>query len=201
MSKGIIAESMQEIVPGLFRWEAFSPEHKVELASHAVVLGGRVFCFDPIGLAEEPFQRLSRLGRPAAIVLTNENHERDCLAWRERWRVPIWAAVDAALTIPDVRRFDVQHVEWEGFYLHPLTGGGCGELAFRLRNQSLVLFGDAVVNLPARGLELLPAKYCRDQTRLRQNLALLLAEPFERMVMAHGNPILGKASQKLVPFL
>jgi hypothetical protein len=201
MSKEITAESAEEILPGLFRWEAFSPEHKVEMTSHAVILDGKVFCFDPIALADEPFERVSGSGRPAGIILTNDNHERDCLAWRERWQVPIWAAANAVLTVPGVQRFALPQAEWEGFRLHPLTGAGGGELAFRLMNQSLVLAGDAVINLPSRGLELLPEKYCRDQTTLRRNLGLLLAEPFERMVMAHGTPILGKASQKLVPFL
>ena len=78
------AESIQRILPGVFRWEIFSAEHKVELCSHAVVVSGRLICFDPVPLADEPFDELSRQGVPSAIVLTNENHERDCAHWRER---------------------------------------------------------------------------------------------------------------------
>src|SRR5437879_2496617 len=111
MTGQIRAESIEEILPGVFRWEAFSPEHKVELTSHAVVFGGKVFCFDPIALAEDPFRRLSRLGQPAAIILTNENHERGCRSWREQWRVPVWAAAEAVLTVPEVERFDLQQPE------------------------------------------------------------------------------------------
>jgi hypothetical protein len=201
MKAELAAQSIQEIVPGVFRWEIFSPNHKVELTSHAIVTGGKIFCFDPIPLADEPFRQLSHHGQPIAIVLTNENHERDSLAWRKRWQVPIWAAADAILSIPEVQRFSPGQLEWKGLHLHSMSGGAGGEIAFRLAGQSLVVFGDSVVNLPSRQLELLPAKYCRNPAELRHNLALLLAEPFDCMVMAHGTPILREASRRLAELL
>jgi hypothetical protein len=201
MNDDIPARSFQEIQPGLFRWEFYSPEHKVELSSHAVLADGKLLCFDPIPLADEPFAQLSACGRPAAIFLTNENHERDCVAWRERWQTPIWAAPDAALTVKDVMRFQPGRRECGEIDLHFLEGGAGGEVAFRFNSRSLLIFGDAVVNLPLRKLELLPAKYCRDQQGLRRSLAKLVREPFEHMAMAHGMPVLGKAHEKLVTLL
>ena len=195
------APSFQEIQPGLFRWELFSPEHKVELSSHAILVEGRLFCFDPIPLADEPFAQLSARGRPTAIFLTNENHERDCIAWRERWQTPVWAAADAALTVEDVIRFQPGRREWREFDLHFLNGGAGGEVAFRFGPRSLLIFGDAVVNLPSRKLELLPSKYCRDPLELRRGLAELVREPFQHMTMAHGMPVLGEASDKLAKLL
>jgi len=197
----LIADKMEELTCGVFRWEGFSPDHRVELTSHAVVTQGRLFCFDPIPLANDPFDELSRRAVPAAIVLTNENHERDAALWRERWQVAIWAAPDATLRLHDVKHFLAGQTEWEGWRLHWLPGGAGGELAFRFAGLSLVVFGDAIVNLPKRGLELLPEKYCCDQGQLRQNLRRLLQEPFERALMAHGQPIPESASTKIAGLL
>jgi hypothetical protein len=197
MSQPAVAKSVEEIQPGLFRWNAFSPEHKVELTSHAVLEKGRLFYFDPFPLVEKAFQELARKGAPTAIILTNENHERDTLVWRERLKIPVWAAAEASLEMNEVRRFAPDQTEWETFVLHSLAGGAGGEMAFRVRSRSLVVFGDAVVNLPSRQLELLPEKYCRDAGALRGNLKKLLREPFEQMVMAHGEPIRQGAFEKL----
>jgi len=197
----LVAESCAEILPGVFRWEIFSPEHRVELTSHAVLLGGNLYGFDPIPLAESAFQKLSARGKPLALALTNENHERAGAQWRARWCVPLWASPEARLELPSVERFAAGPGMWQGWQLEPLPGGAGGELAFRLATESLVVFGDAVINLPGRGLELLPAKYCRDQARLRVSVATLAAWPFERAVFAHGAPILERASERIAAML
>ena len=191
------AAAIDEVLPGVFRWEQYSPEHKVDLTSHAVVREGRIFVFDPIPLAAESVAHLAKTGSMTAIVLTNENHERDAIAWRDRFHIPIWAATEAFLPSPDVKRFQRIDKDWEGWKLEWLDGGAGGELALRWEQQSLVICGDAIVNLPGRGLELLPEKYCQNQTQLKQSLRALVANPFERLLMAHGRPILEAASQRV----
>jgi glyoxylase-like metal-dependent hydrolase (beta-lactamase superfamily II) len=191
------AASIEEIFPGVFRWEIFSAQHRVELTSHTVLAGGTLYCFDPIMLEEEPFDHLSRLGRPEAIVLTNENHLRDALLFRERWQVPLWASDLAKLSVPDLFRIGSEEREWQGWRLHSLFGGAGGELAFRSEERSLVILGDAVVNLPARRLEILPEKYCEDPVLLRRSLRELASAPFARLCMAHGKAVLEKASEKV----
>jgi hypothetical protein len=48
---------------------------------------------------------------------------------------------------------------------------------------------------------MLPAKYCEDANLLRQSLAKLLNYAFERMLFAHGTPILGRARAHLEELL
>jgi glyoxylase-like metal-dependent hydrolase (beta-lactamase superfamily II) len=192
------ASRVEEIFAGVFRWEIFSAEHRVELTSHAVLEDGRLFCFDPVALEEEAFDQLSRLGRPEAIVVTNENHLREALLFRERWRVPVWTSAWAKLSLPDLFRIGADEREWRGWQLHPLPGGAGGELAFRIQDRSLVLVGDAVVNLPGRGLEILPEKYCEDPVLLRRGLRELASAPFERLCMAHGKPLMERASERVI---
>lgn len=201
MSESVTAGAIESVLPGVFRWEAYSPHHKVNLTSHAVVMAERVFIFDPIRLAEEPLKELLTKGRITAIVLTSGNHERDCLWWREQTGAPIWAAAGAGLNLTGARYFDSRQREWEGWQVHSLGGGGAGELAFRWREQSLIVIGDAVVNLPDRTLELLPDKYCSNPNQLRENLKALVCEPFAVMVMAHGEAVMSEASKRVETLL
>lgn len=193
------APFLDEILPGVFRWSGYAPAYKVELTSHAVLLGGKLFCFDPICLAHDAMKRLTARGRPAAIVLTSDNHERDALYWSETWQVPIWASREALLLLPGVQRFPARAEEWNGWRLHPLHGAAGGETAFR--TGSLVVMGDPIVNLPGHATELLPPKYCRSQGELRRSLATLIHEPFENLLVSHGSPILGDASRKIAKLL
>lgn len=190
-------DAIEEVLPGVYRWEQHSAAHKVQLTSHAIVRAGKIFVFDPIPLASGPMASLAKRGSMAAIILTNENHERAAASWRERFNIPIWAAEEASLPWPDVVRFRRAESEWAGWKLEWLDGAAGGELAFRWERRSLVVCGDAIVNLPGRGLELLPAKYCRDQAELKRSLLKLVAVPFERLLVAHGHPLMEAASQRL----
>ena len=190
-----LATAIEEVLPGIFRWEQYSPEHKVELTSHAIIQEGRIFVFDPIPLASAAMALLVERASMTAIVLTNENHQRDAVSWRNQCNVPIWAAAEAMLPWPDVRRFQRSETEWQGWKVQWLDGAAGGEVALRWDRESVVVCGDAIVNLPGRGLELLPEKYCRNQTQLKQSLRILAACPFERLLMAHGRPVLAEASQ------
>ena len=192
---------ISEILPGVHRWSAFSPEHKVELTSHSVWDGRSLLVFDPIPLTAEVSDWFPTPCAPDAAVLTNENHERDASAWREPYPLAIWAAPEAFLSLSGVRRWDPTRPPFAGWEIVPLPGGVGGETAWFHAGKSLVVFGDAVVNLPGRGLEVLPAKYCRDQPMLRTSLRGLVQRPFENAVFAHGDPLLGDASARIAAML
>jgi glyoxylase-like metal-dependent hydrolase (beta-lactamase superfamily II) len=192
----IPSDAVREVLPGVFRWEAFSPDHRVELTSHEVRDGLRGILFDPIPL---PDGAIASYRVPDAMVLTNENHDRDAKAWRTRWNLEVWAAPEAGLTLPEVRRWNSAIPPFSGWELIPLPGAPGGETAFHLPARSLVVFGDAVVNLPGRSLEILPDKYCRDPARLRESLRRLPA--FEHALFAHGEPLLGGADVRIAALL
>lgn len=201
MSSLPIAPNISEVLPGVFRWEAYSPTHKVELTSHAILRDGAVFIFDPIPLADAAKQSLLEQGKLTAIILTNQNHERAALDWQQALQVPVYASSMAKLEIPAVERISPAQTEWHGWQLHHLAGGAGGEIAFRWPERSLVLLGDAVVNLPTRRLELLPDKYCENPAALRTSLRGLVAEPFSTLLMAHGMALTGDASTRLAGLL
>jgi len=191
------ATEVQEILPGVFRWECFSPEHKVELTSHAVMAEDQLYIFDPIPLAAEPMRRFLDKQKVAAIFLTNENHERAAAAWREQTQAPIWAEVKADISLSGVQRWKVGVKHFGPWEVSSLEGGAGGEAAFRWRERSLVVLGDAIFSLPKYGFDVLPEKYCEDQSALRKSLRRLVEESFETALFAHGAPILAGASARI----
>jgi hypothetical protein len=70
-----------------FGWIASEPP-LLERASHAVLLDGRVFVFDPV-YCPEVEERIRALGEPAAVVQLLDRHERDGPAIAERLGVPL----------------------------------------------------------------------------------------------------------------
>ncbi|MBN8249134.1 MAG: hypothetical protein J0L84_17030, partial [Verrucomicrobia bacterium] len=175
-----------EILPDVFRWSEYSPAHKVELASHAVWNGRRLLVFDPIA-----FPRDLELpgGHGDLILLTNENHVRAASTWSADRHLPVWCAPEASVELPGVRRWGPEEDPTPDWIRIPLPGGPGGETAFFDPTRSLMVFGDAVVNLAGCGLEILPDKYCTDPVRLRKSLRKL--PPFVHAVFAHGDPLIG----------
>lgn len=197
--------SVETVLPGVLRWSAYSPAHKVELTSHAVAIGaGTGLVFDPIPLTAEIWDWFPPAGPPLGIVLTNDNHERDAAAWRALFPIPVWAPPEFTATPPGLQKWNTgpnpqsPYQDWD---IVPLPGGAPGESAWSCAARSLVVFGDAVVNLDGRALELLPDKYCTDPGRLRESLRELVKRGFENALFAHGRPLIGSASRRIAALL
>ncbi len=193
----MMATDWREEWPGVVRWWGYSPRHKVDLMSCAVEGTHGWVVFDPIGwpgVLGEPFGKGIR---PVAIVLTNENHGRDSEAWRAWAGCPVWAATDVDPGVKVDRRWPTDGTGPMGWERLDLAGGAPGESAWGLAKRNLVVVGDAVVNLAGRGLELLPDKYCTDPKRLRESLGVVVAGGWERMLMAHGEPLGSGAARRV----
>jgi hypothetical protein len=79
-----------------------------------------------------------------------------------------------------------------------LKGAAPGEFAFHFADDNgTMVVGDALIHIDPYGFALLPAKYCENQKELRRSLRQLLHWPFERLLFAHGTPILSGARGRL----
>ncbi|MBL9176226.1 MAG: hypothetical protein JNL10_21970 [Verrucomicrobiales bacterium] len=181
-----------EILPGVLRWSAYSPAHKVELTSHAVVTPDLTLIFDPI-LPHASLHLPASL--QSRIVITNANHERDMLEASRLWNAEIWGPPGVEFSPPITFQWGDGQSVGPGWHPIPLPGGADGETAFHCPSRSLMVFGDAVVNLPGRSLEILPEKYCRDRPRLAAALRTL--PEFDHAVFAHGLPLMEKAADRI----
>jgi len=200
------------ILDGVHWWELYSEAHRVELGACCVQHGSDFLVFDPIGspgeiLSQIPLCSSSNAApplaqQPSAIVLTNGNHERASAQWRDYFEIPVYASDQSGLPVDCFQPLHAGTSPFEGWQCRQLEGGGPGELAFFLKAKSLVVFGDAIVHLPSRGLELLPSKYCRNSENLRASIAQFVQDvPFQSALMAHGTPLLTDARGQIAALL
>lgn len=191
----------------VYRWEAYDPASKVDLCASALSVHGRLFFVDPIPLTKPALGDLiAEAGEPAGVVITNGNHARAADDFRRSLKVPL-ASTEVAGAQTDLTPDTVIPAEggpvFEGvFEAVPVEGGAPGEVAlYRPDDGGLFIVGDAIINLPSFPFALLPNKYCGDPKTLRRSLARLLERPFERMLFAHGEPLMSRAHERLAGLL
>ena len=163
---------------GFSTWHAYDPSCKAELWSTAYFSGDSTILFDPIDWPKETPPPSGSIW----IVKTNTNHDRNCAVLTQSFSIQL-------SNLPSE------------FRPIPLPGGGEGETAYWHETSSTIVVGDALINLPPKGLTLLPEKYCTDPSLLKINLRLLLALPIQRIFFAHGAPILqdGRSQVRTLP--
>ena len=193
-----VADSLQHVVDDVWIWHAFDPRVKTELFSTVIRAAHGWVVLDPIDLTESAWGTLTRLGPVAAIVLTNGNHCRASVRFRQRLGAGIFAHPDAVgelecpvdATLREGNRVGGS-LEWI-----ELRGAGPGEVAL-FDDRGRLHVGDALVNLESTGFVLLPEKYCLDAVQLRQSLRLLKGRRVEWMTFAHGLPLREGAQSRL----
>ena len=194
----ICATELREVADGVLVWSCYSPHHKVELTSTAVLHKGFIYVFDPIPLAGGPLRELESMGRPWAIILTNENHTRATLDFKRRWQTTVLTHPRAQVDVPEIQYFARLQERWEDWKLIHLAGAVPGEQAFYLKPRNLLIVGDALFNLPEHGgFQVLSDKYCEDPAMLRRSLGQLVDLNVKTLTLAHGQPITGNVRQRL----
>jgi glyoxylase-like metal-dependent hydrolase (beta-lactamase superfamily II) len=190
------ADEFQTVRDGLFFWQAYDSSVKVDLSCCARRTKQGLVFIDPIPLAEEALNELTAGCQPAAIVLTNGNHERAARDLRERFQIPICAHREAAPGLGGVdRTLEDGEAFMDEFTVVDLPGASPGEIA--LHGADVIHVGDALIHLPPLGFEVLPDKYCSDPKQLRRSLGKLLSFPFDALTFAHGLPMMTQARQRL----
>lgn len=189
-------------LPGVRRWHAHNPVIRVDWSCHALQAAeGSWVMVDPIGSPADLGWDPAQEPVVSAVVATNGNHERAAMDWARETHAPLWASMGSGLAWPPWRPLPSGPGWQADWIVEDVTGGGPGEIALRIPAWDLVVFGDAVVNLAGRALELLPDRYCTDPARLRESLRRLVEVPFGRAVFAHGDPIGAGASQRIAGLL
>ncbi|HZE57178.1 MAG TPA: hypothetical protein VE031_04935 [Chthoniobacterales bacterium] len=181
-----VAAELEPITLGIWIWRFYDPAIKADLFSTAIKTSHGIYLVDPVPLAPDATSELSEQGAIAGIVVTNENHGR--------------AADDFA------RRFQVEVYDrgsiGSGLGAISIEGGPAGEIAVYCdADHGTLIIGDALINFEPHGFTLLPSKYCSNAKLMRKSLPKLLDYQFERMLFAHGTPILTAARQRLEQLL
>jgi hypothetical protein len=139
-------------------------------------------------------------GRVAGIIVTNANHHRASAKFAEKFSAPLFGRAEA---LPKNVAREVKNVAEgdeisAGLCAIGVEGAAVGEIALHYApDGGTFIIGDALINFEPYGFTFLPAKYCSNQKQMRRSLRKLLDYKAERMLFAHGAPILSRANERL----
>ena len=183
----------QQLRPGLTIWSRYDSAVKADLFSTAIATASGTFLVDPIKLENEEWPTTLNV---TGIVITNANHVRASADLARKFSVPIHATSNASIS--GSRELCEGDFLADELQIVAIGGAAPGEIAlFSARDSGVLIVGDALINFGSSGFTFLPAKYCSDSKQMRKSLRKLLDLNFERMLFAHGVPIMDKARDRL----
>ena len=196
----------EEIVAGLWHWKALRENIGIEVSSY--YLAAEPVLIDPI-IPPQGLGWFDDHGQPEHLLLTNRHHDRD--AWKLR---------DAfGCTVHCVRhglhefegRGPVEPFEFDdqlpgGVLAYEVDAICADECAFHARAHRALACADGVVRWPDDGpLRFVPDELMDDPERtkagLRESYRRLLDLDFDRLLLAHGDPIVRGGKDKLFAFV
>ena len=192
------AQEIDQVAPGLSLWQAYDKTVKADLFSTALETPAGIYLVDPI-----PFD-LRAQRKVAGIFVTNANHTRAASQFARLFRAPIFvhAELQGTVDFPNATGVQDGKVFSEGLTGIAIEGGPAGEMALHYDDGGgTLVLGDALINFEPHGFGLLPAKYCLDARLMRRSLGKLLDYAFDRMLFAHGTPILSGARARVEQLL
>jgi len=199
------AQEVDEVAPGIFVWQVYDSKVKADLFSTALKTEAGTWVADPIPLASDAL-RIFRANHPktAGIFVTNSNHARTAAEFARNFAVPLYVHNELRGRRDFLHATGVQDGEAfsQSLTAIAIDGGPAGEMALHhSANGGTMVVGDALINFEPHGFGLLPAKYCLDSKVMRRSLEKILDYAFERMLFAHGTPILFSAHARLEQLL
>ena len=181
-----VAAELEQITSGLWIWRCYDPAIKADLFSTAIGTGHGIYLIDPVPLAPDALSQLSEYGTIAGVVVTNENHRRATDDFGARFQLQVY---DGGNVGPGLSAVSIEGAAAREIAIYCETEGGT------------MIIGDALINFEPYGFTFLPAKYCSSFKLMRRSLPKLLDYSFERILFAHGLPILSSARQRLEELL
>ena len=190
--------------PSLAVWHCYDPSVKADLFATKISTPAGVYLIDPIPLPSPTLSSLLGHERVAGIIVTNGNHARAADDFSCTLDVPIHAHPDSrsALTSAEIAdKADGDSIA-PGLKVITIDGAGSGEIALHSDAEGgTLILGDALINMDALGFTFLPAKYCTNPRLMRKSLLKLLRLRFQRILFAHGTPIVSQAERRLAELL
>ena len=194
------AQDFDEINSHLAIWHAYDPGIKAELYSTRLGTAGGAYLIDPISLEKPALDQLIGSCRVAGIIVTNSNHHRAAARFAQQLSVPIFAheqtfprdQSSGLTTIADGEEI------CDRLRVVAIDGAALGEIVLHYAaNGGTLIIGDVLINFEPYGFAFLPPKYCSNQKQMRRSLRKLLDYQTERILFAHGTPILSRATERL----
>ena len=194
------AAELHQILSNLFVWHRYDPAVKAELFSTGMAAESGLWLIDPISIETAVLAETTRRSSIRGIIVTNGNHSRSAGELSAALHVPVFAHPDAQAELNLAAQTEVIEHRATAPDLDAIAieGAPRGEIALYCRRDGgTLVVGDALINMEAYGFAFLPAKYCENPRVMRKSLRQLLDYEFERLLFAHGTPILSRARLRL----
>ncbi len=196
---------MREILRGIHTWFWFSEEKGFDFNGWLVLSDDGNLLIDPPPMRDEDEDQIAKLGRPAHIIVTNRDHEREIASCRDEYDAQIWMHEKDATLI----EADLDHTFGHGDILpggleviHIPDNKSPGESALLLRRTpGVLILGDALIGNPPGELNLLPAEKYENIAKARTGIEVLLDYDFDPVLTSDGAPILQGGKQAVQTFL
>ncbi|MBK5229879.1 MAG: hypothetical protein JJE27_01785 [Thermoleophilia bacterium] len=196
---------MREIAPDIICWSAFHPGIRETVFSYALVESG--ILLDPMLPPDGGLEALASV-EPKQIVLTNRHHHRDAAAIASHFGIAVRVSKpgvdDASKHVP------VTAFEWNEQLAPGVTALEVGaicpdESAIHINGESTALAcADGVIRI-AGELCFVPDFLLGDDAEqvkagLRDAYRRLLELAFDHLLLAHGEPVIGRGHEALAAF-
>lgn len=194
------ASDFDVITPSLAVWHGYDSAVKAEVYSTCLVTSDSSYLIDPIPLRSEALEELVGSSRVAGIVVTNSNHHRASAQFAAQFSAPVFARAE---TFPDKTPSEFTRIAdgdeiCDGLRVICIEGAAAGEIVLHYApDGGTLIVGDALINFEPYGFTFLPGKYCSNEKEMQRSLRKLFDYGAERMLFAHGLPILIGASDRL----
>jgi glyoxylase-like metal-dependent hydrolase (beta-lactamase superfamily II) len=201
---------LKQLSSNVYQWSEFSNEKKINFNGYYVSCLSESVIIDPPFLSDDGINELKNIikNKPnnslKAIMLTNVNHDRMCLKFKEIFNVPVYIHEgDArALNFQADHTFCSDDVEFFGFeVIHLSNQKSPGECAFYLKDEKKMFIGDALIGRVPGELNLLPPEMFSDINLAIKSLNVLSGYDFDDLLLGDGESIIGNGKKALENFL
>jgi glyoxylase-like metal-dependent hydrolase (beta-lactamase superfamily II) len=187
--------NLHEVAPGLWYWTAPHPDwHGAtdwpeEVGCVCYRAPAATVLIDPLLPSDEEealFELVDNLGLPVEVLLTASWHKRDAEAVAARYGTTVWAHARARQQLDFPTRSDGLP---DGVHAFTPEGDREGQVAFHIPEHETLVVAELFMGAGG-GLRLYPSPTVRDLDAFRRSLRTLLDLPIERVLVAHGDPVL-----------
>jgi glyoxylase-like metal-dependent hydrolase (beta-lactamase superfamily II) len=198
------ANDLIQVSASLHFWQCYDANAKADLFSTAVQTSDGLLFVDPIPVQPELLRQLTGELPIVGIFVTNANHCRAAVDFAKKFDAPIFAhcATRTACDLPSAREVENGQVFAGNVSAIEIPGAATGEMVvYHNHEGGSLIVGDALINFEPYGFTFLPPKYCSNAKEMHRSLHHLLDYKFERMLFAHGTPLMHSARKKLEELL
>lgn len=190
---------MKQILPNIWQWSWFSDEKQLDFNGLFLTVGEHRILVDPPPMTPAGIQQIQRGGRVDYIVITNRDHLREAVVYKNQFACQLWLPETDAPQM-DVKA-DKTYKDGEllsggiwAVHLHDQKSPGECAL-FIQQGKGIMIVGDALIGKVPGSVSMLPTEKYPDRTKARDGLRRLLKYNFDTLLVGDGASILSDAKR------